>query len=125
KGGSGSGGGSGTGRGTGEGSGTGAGSKATLNQREKRMLRWNMLFTANTGPEYLAQLRGLGAILAIPVKESGHEVEYRIVRDLRPPAKFLEEDVGKIQQIYWFDEKPNSVRDILNALGGDAAALRH
>ena len=45
------------------------------------MLRWHMRFTANTGQEYLAQLRGLGAILAIPVKEQP-AVEYKVVRDL-------------------------------------------
>src|SRR5262249_55740028 len=68
EGGRGSGGGSGTGTGTGTGGGTGAG-RATLNQREKRMLRWHMRFTANSGPEYLNQLAGLGAILAIPINE--------------------------------------------------------
>jgi hypothetical protein len=115
KGGSGSGGGKGTGKGTGEGPGTGPG-KATLTQREKRMLRWNMRFTASTGIEYLAQLRGLGAILAFPVTE-GAKPQYKIVRNLKPGGKLLDEDVSKINRIYWFDTKPRSVIDILNALG--------
>jgi hypothetical protein len=123
KGGTGSGGGKGTGTGKGEGPGTGPG-KATLSQREKRMLRWHMRFTANTGPEYLRQLRGLGAILAIPIREGGGETEYKIVRDLRHGAPLLTEDVANIQRIYWIDDKPNSVRDIMNALGGEAATLR-
>jgi hypothetical protein len=115
RGGSGSGGGKGSGKGKGEGSGTGDG-KATLTQREKRMLRWNMRFTASTGIEYLAQLRGLGAILAFPVTE-GAQPRYKIVRDLKPGGKLLDEDVSKINRIYWFDTKPRSVIDILNALG--------
>jgi hypothetical protein len=114
RGGRGSGGGSGTGSGTGEGPGTGPG-KATLNKREKRMLRWHMRFTANTGAEYLSQLRGLGAILAFPVSE-GSDPKYQVVRDLRPGGKLLDEDLSKIQRIYWIDDKPQSVRDILGAL---------
>ena len=115
KGGTGSGGGDGTGTGTGSGSATGAG-KAKLNQREKRMLRWHMRFDARNGPEYLAQLRGLGAILAFPVTD-GAEPTYKIVRDLKSGGKLLDEDISKIQRIYWIDDKPRSVQDILNALG--------
>ena len=122
KGGTGSGGGKDKGKGAGEGAGQGDG-KATLTQREKRMLRWHMRFSANTGAEYLRQLRGLGAILAIPMNE-GDNPDYRIVRDLRPPAKLLKEDLSNIKRIYWIDDKPNSIRDIMQALGGEAAGLR-
>jgi hypothetical protein len=110
-------GGKGSGKGKGEGPGTGPGkAKVSLTMREKRMLRWHMRFLARNGPEYLAQLRGLGAILAIPVRE-GPEPEYKIVRDLRPGAQLLDEDISKIQRIYWIDDKPNSVADIMRALG--------
>lgn len=115
QGGSGSGGGMGTGTGEGTGPGSGAG-KATLGKRERRMLRWHMRFTAASGPEYLAQLRGLGAILAFPVKEDGPEPVFQVVRDLRPGATLLSEDVARLNRIYWIDDKPASVRDILAAL---------
>jgi hypothetical protein len=116
KGGPGSGGGEGTGTGPGEGSAAGPG-KATLNQRERRMLRWHMKFEANSGPEYLAQLRGLGAILAFPVTE-GADPTYQVVHDLRPGhAKLQTDDLSKIHRIYWIDDKPRSVQDILAALG--------
>ncbi len=111
KGGSGKEGGKGEGEGVGEGPGKGAG-KAKLNAREKRMLRWHMRFTARTGPEYLAQLRALGAILAFPTADG-----YKIVRDLRPGARANVEDISSIQRIYWIDDKPHSVGDILGALG--------
>jgi hypothetical protein len=116
-GGSGSGGGTGTGKGTGTGSGTGPGSsKATLSQREKRMLRWTMRFTANNGPEYLNQLSALGAILAIPVVEHP-EPQYKLVRDLkRIPAVLVEEDLSKIERIYWIDSNPRSINDVMTTL---------
>jgi hypothetical protein len=114
RGGSGSGGGQGTGTGTGTGAGFGAGSDK-LNIREKRMLRWHMRFTAASGPEYLQQLRGLGAILAFPVQEEPTPV-FKIVRDLKPGASLLNEEVAKINRIYWIDDKPGSVRDIMGAL---------
>ena len=116
KGGTGSGGGTGDGTGPGEGAGAGPG-KATLNKREKRMLRWHMRFTANSGTEYLAQLRGLGAILAFPVTE-GADPTYKVVHDLhRGRAKLQDEDLSKISRIYWIDDNPKSVKDILDALG--------
>lgn len=115
EGGTGSGGGKGDGQGIGQGPGTGAG-KATLTKRERRMLRWHMGFTATNGPDYLAQLRGLGAILAIPVSE-GPDPVYKVIRDLRPGAPLLDEDLSRIQRIYWIDNNPKSVQDILTTLG--------
>jgi hypothetical protein len=117
RGGSGSGGGQGDGRGTGTGEGSGPGtSSGHLTQRQKRMLRWVMSFKTNNGPDYLAQLRGLGGILAIPVKE-GDPPEFKIVRKLVPPAQLLDEDVEKIDRIFWWEENPAAVRDIMDALG--------
>ncbi|HTU22732.1 MAG TPA: hypothetical protein VMG10_32125 [Gemmataceae bacterium] len=117
QGGTGSGGGSGGGQGTGVGDGQGPG-KGTLTQREKRMLRWSMLFNTNSGENYVAQLRGLGAILAIPVREKDGVRDYKIVRDLSARhARLLTEDISKIQRIYWIDNTPQSVRDVLTVLG--------
>jgi hypothetical protein len=116
RGGTGSGGGSGDGQGTGTGKGRGEGG-GKLSQREKRMLRWSMLFNTNSAPDYLSQLQGLGAILAIPIREDASGIEYRIVRDLSArPAKLLQEDLTQIQRIYWIDDKPQSVRDVMVVL---------
>ncbi len=81
QGGTGSGGGSGGGQGSGVGDARGEG-HGTPTQREKRMLRWVMWFNTNSSADYVAQLRGLGAILAIPVREEADRVDYKIVRDL-------------------------------------------
>ncbi len=114
EGGPGQGGGKGTGTGTGEGDGKGPGKSGALTQREKRMLRWTMLFNTRSGQDYLAQLRSLGAILAVPA-EGG---KYKIIRDLsgRVAPALLDEDVSKIQCIFWVDERPESVRAMMGAL---------
>lgn len=112
EGGPGEGGGKDSGKGKGRGPGEGDG-KAVLNVREKRMLRWHMGFTASTGPQYLAQLKDLGAILAFPTGAD----QFKVVRDLRPGGKLLDEDLAGIQRIYWIDDKPNSVMDVMTALG--------
>lgn len=118
KGGTGEGGGSGGGKGKGTGDGRGDG-VATPTQREKRMLRWTMMFSVNNSPDYVAQLGGLGAILAIPVRDGPKGPEYEIVRNLSArPAKLLKEDVQEIQRmVYWVDDKPDSVQGVMAVLG--------
>jgi hypothetical protein len=114
RGGSGKGGGLGQGEGTGTGDGKGESTnQANLTKREKRMLRWVMRFDTRSGADYVAQLKGLGAILAIPTQEVPGDYRYQLVRDLRPGAKLLDEDVSKINRIYWVDQKPESVREVM------------
>ncbi|MGH7224003.1 MAG: hypothetical protein ACRELF_12300, partial [Gemmataceae bacterium] len=115
QGGTGSGGGSGDGKGTGTGNGQGPG-KGTLTQREKRMLRWSMLFNTSSGANYVSQLRGLGAILAIPVREDDKGREYKLFDLSTRPASELKKDISEIQRIYWIDNTPQSVRDVLTVL---------
>jgi hypothetical protein len=120
KGGTGSGGGSGSGTGTGTGSGSGEGTPLT--QRQKRQLRWDIQFGYVDATDYVAQLKGLGAILALPVGEKGNDFDYRIVRDLSArPAKLLNEDpVEVLREINgmmpYFDKSPKNARDVFNVL---------
>jgi hypothetical protein len=107
----------GVGDGPGDGPGRGPGTAPLLTQREKRMLRWSLLFNTRTGEDYLRQLRGLGAVLAVPVKE-GPPAEYMLVRDLsRRPAQLLDENLSQINRISWEDRDPRSVQEIMSALG--------
>jgi hypothetical protein len=92
--------------------GSAAARTGKLTRREKRMLRWQMRFNAKNGPEYVARLRALGAVLAIPVGE-----KWKVVRELRAPAKLLDENLSKIKRIYWIDDNAKSVADVLEALG--------
>jgi hypothetical protein len=88
-----------------------------VTKQQERMLRWTMSFNTRTGEDYVRQLRGLGAILAVPVHKEGQQPDYRLVRDLsRRPAKLLDEDLSKIRSIYWIDDKPRSVQEVMNVL---------
>lgn len=114
QGGKGSGGGSGDGRGKGVGNGEGEGHGA-LTKREKRMLRWAMLFRPQSPKHYVAQLRGLGAILAFPIAGTN---DHKVVRDLSArPARLLAEDITQLHRIYWYDNNPDSVAQVMNVLG--------
>jgi hypothetical protein len=114
QGGKGSGGGSGDGRGKGIGDGEGSG-HGKLTKREKRMLRWTMLFRPQSPAEYVSQLSGLGAILAFPISGSK---DYQVVRNLSVrPARLEDQDITKLNRIYWFDNKPGSVAQVVQVLG--------
>ena len=113
--GEGSGGGSGNGEGTGDGNDKGD-RKGKLTNREKRMLRWTMMFNTHAPGDYLLQLRSLGAILAIPTGTDNKN--YKIIRDLsgRGTPKLLDEDISTIQCIFWVDDRPQSVESLSRAL---------
>jgi hypothetical protein len=113
QGGSGEGGGKGKGRGKGEGDLEGEG-KGSLTVRQKRALRWVIMFNTFNGEDYLAQLRDLGAFLAIPDQQGGG---YLVIRDLKQiPARPEKEDAAKIKRIWWIDDKPPSVESLARAL---------
>jgi hypothetical protein len=114
-------GGSGTKDGAGQGGqggtgGDGGDPNGKISRREKRMLRWTMVFDTSSGDNYVAQLRSLGAILGIPTTPQGGD--YRLVRDLsRRPVRLLDEDFTALRRIQWTDSNPKSARDIANTLG--------
>lgn len=97
----------------GKGDGQGEGPGKILSKREKRVLRWVMIFDTVDGNDYARQLNALGAILGVP--EPGGR--YRILRDLRArPARGEIEDLNKIERIFWVDDKPDSVGPLAAAL---------
>jgi hypothetical protein len=116
QGGPGSGGGQGSGTGTGIGNASGPG-RGNLTQREKRQMRWTMLFNTRSGEDYVDQLIGLGAILAIP---AGPNHEYLVIRNLdrrHGPIQPERENLRDLNRIYWVDNKPQSVYSLARALG--------
>jgi hypothetical protein len=103
-----------TGKGKGTGAGKGDGEGRPLTKREKRVLRWVLMFDTRDGQDYARQLDALGAILAVP--EAGGQ--YRIIRDLkRRPVQGQVEDVSTIERIFWVDDVGYSVRSLALALG--------
>jgi len=109
-------GGRGPGDGPGKGPGQGTG-RHQLTQRQKRMMRWLMTFNTSSGPNYLDQLRGLGAMLAVPVTE-GARPRYKLLADLMPgKARPVQADVYQLNRIFWVENNPKNVADIMRALG--------
>jgi hypothetical protein len=84
------------------------------NERKKRLLRWSLLFDTKTGADYAKQLAALEAILAVPDKEG----KYLVIRDLtQRPVKLEDEDLKKINRIFWIDDEEKSVGPLSQQLG--------
>src|SRR5262249_43413433 len=99
-------GGGGTGRG-----GDGVGGTAARIQQRQRSLRWTIHFNYREPGQYVDQLHKLGAIIAIPVGGG----RYQVIRNLAErPAHPREEDVSKIERIFWYADNP---MPLLQALG--------
>jgi hypothetical protein len=108
--------GAGEGPGVGPGKGPGiAGGNATIRQR--RQARWKMFFSTLGGEDYLKQMRGLGAILAVPQLKGDKQIEYLVIRDIKRNAVAKREDVSKLNRIFWIDNEPRSVLTVAKALG--------
>src|SRR5262249_35046917 len=113
EGGTGSGGGKGKGKGTGEGDLEGPG-KGNISVRQRRVLRWTMIFNTTDGYDYVKQLAALGAIIAVPTTDG----DYMVIRDLnRRPATGKIEDLTEINRIFWVDDRAESVVPLGQALG--------
>jgi hypothetical protein len=96
------------------GDGPGPGGKGKiLNDRQKRVLRWTMLFDTTSGRDYLQQLGALKAFVAVPTPNG-----YMVIRDLNArPAAGKVEDLKELKRIFWVDNRPDSVRPLAEALG--------
>jgi hypothetical protein len=88
-----------------------------LTPQQKRRARWKMFFPTVGGEDYLKQLHGLGAILAIPRLKGNRQLEYLVIRDIRKVAEARPEDVAKLNLMFWFDHDQRSVRLVAQALG--------
>lgn len=119
KGGQGSDGGRDKGKDTGVGKGTGPGD-SKISQRQKRVLRWTMIFNTQNGDDYLRQLHSLGAILAYPSPDD--PTQYMVIRNLGRGSFGEVEDLSQINRIFWVDDKPQSVASLARAIGMRAPA---
>jgi hypothetical protein len=105
----------GPGNGTGPRSGDEIGPGGKID-RSNRPLRWTLRFNTRDGRDYLRQLEAFGAILAVP--DPKQPADYLVIRDLhRLPAEAKPEDIGRIESIFWIDDRPESVRSLARALG--------
>ena len=90
------------------------GDGGTLSPTMRRALRWNLLFNTRDERDYLNQLVGLGAILAVPIDEA--KGRFLVVRDLRNPKTAREDDISGLDRIFWVDDNPGSLPSLFAAL---------
>lgn len=109
--GGGSGGGNGTGIGPGDGPGTG-----TMNQRTKRKLRWTIMFNTNSN-DYLHQLEVLEAILSFRGADQSIFVAKNLTKRPVPFERSSEDELRKLNRIFWIDDNSASVEQLMRAMG--------
>jgi hypothetical protein len=105
-------------KGTKEGTGrNGSGTSGALaTDPVPRGQRWDLHFNTLDARDYLRQLQGLGAVLAIPTGPDGSG--YKVLRELsRRPVRLLDEDVTQIPGILWKDYEPRAVEGLVRELG--------
>lgn len=90
------------------------GTPTVLDVREKRVLRWFIMFDTIDGDDYRKQLVSLGIILAVPTETKD---VYQVIRDLhRVPAKPTDEDIRQIRMFYAVDNNADSVKALCRSL---------
>ena len=68
--------------------------------RKKGHGRWEIVFKKGPGGMPVTGANGQA------------EIEYLVVKNLRPPIKLVKEDVTQYDRIFWIDDKRDSVRDL-------------
>jgi WD40 repeat protein len=82
--------------------------------RQKRQLRWRLVFEHKDTEDYARQLRELGAVLAVQEPDW----KYRVYRDLgKRPIEGKTEDLSQINRIYWMETDKKSVSALAKTLG--------
>jgi hypothetical protein len=107
----------GVGRGTGQGTGSGAGigdgdgGAGRLSQKQKRQLRWTLLFSVRSAPDYLGQLSRMKAIIGVQYPDKS----IKLITNLSErPAKL--ESGGAPDRIFWMDDNVDAVRSMAREL---------
>lgn len=104
--------GSGGDNGAGNQKGLGNGGKLSPTLKQKRQLRWTLLFRISSAANYLDQLKRMGAILGVQYQDQS----IKLITNLeRRPAK-LEPGDRVPDRIFWMDDSVDSVRSIATEL---------
>ncbi len=113
----------GPGKGPGTGPGVGPGDGAAgklLTEKQKRQLRWTLLFRTSGAADYLSQLRRMDAILGVQYADQS----IQLITDLnKRPAK-LEPGERVPDRLFWWDTNADSVKAMSAELGLSLVPLR-
>jgi hypothetical protein len=105
--------GAGKGIGTGPGVGEGDGSAGRLTQKQKRQLRWTLLFSVRGSADYLDQLSRMKAIIGVQYQDKS----IKLITNLRQRPAQLESGDRVPDRIFWMDDNPEGVRSMAEELG--------
>ena len=84
--------------------------------RGERMLRWIMVFNTTNGSDYLSQLIDLNARLAFP--DPNKAGKFLVISNLgAKPITTMELDLSSVSDIFWVDDKAQSVTNLSRAMG--------
>lgn len=84
--------------------------------RGERMLRWVMVFNTTNGSDYLAQLMDLNARIAFP--DPNKPGKFLVISNLgTKPISTMELDLSTVSDIFWVDDKAQSVSNLSRAMG--------
>ncbi len=84
--------------------------------RGERMLRWIMVFNTTNGSDYLSQLMDLNARLAFP--DPNKAGKFLVISNLgAKPITTMELDLSSVSDIFWVDDKAQSVNNLSRAMG--------
>jgi len=84
--------------------------------RGERMLRWIMVFNTTNGSDYLSQLMDLNARLAFP--DPNKPGKFLVISNLgAKPITTMELDLSSVSDIFWVDDKAQSVTNLSRAMG--------
>ena len=84
--------------------------------RGERMLRWIMVFNTTNGTDYLAQLMDLNARIAFP--DPDKPGKFLVISNLgAKPTTTIELDLSAVSDIFWVDDKAQSVSNLSRAMG--------
>jgi hypothetical protein len=104
--------GKGPGTGPNEGPGDGAAGKM-LTEKQKRQLRWTLLFSTSGAANYLSQLRRMDAILGVQYLDQS----IQLITDLSKRPARLEPGDKVPNRIFWMDDNQESVKSMSAELG--------
>ncbi len=102
----------GDGKGRGDGNGEGDGPGGRLTVKQKRQLRWHLLFNISNAADYLDQLRRMKAIIGFQFPDRS----IHLIADLQKRPAPLQRVAQVPDRIFWMDDDPDSVRSICDEL---------
>jgi hypothetical protein len=103
----------GQGRRDGTGEGEGDGPSGRLTTKQKRQLRWHLLFDISNAADYLDQLHRMKAIVGVQYPDRS----IRLITDLKKRPAILRPEAQVPDRIFWMDDDPVSIRTICDELG--------